>query len=203
MDESKRTLRVSATSRRDSLLSTDCLTLSQSVQSRVLESSWYHNASAVALYSAVQNEVCTDDLREDALRVGKRLFYPRLTKSYDGDFVLVQSIDDMIAGPSGIPEPSGKEILNARIEHGLLIFVPGISFDREGNRLGRGKGWYDRMLHRIGANAISFGLAYEFQLVDQIPVEPWDQSVNYIVTENEIIDCEEIRERTVLTRKRS
>ncbi len=203
MDESKRTLRGSATSRRDSLLSTDCLTLSQSVQSRVLESSWYHNASAIALYSAVQNEVCTDDIRDDALRVGKRLFYPRLTKSYDGDFVLVQSIDDMIAGPSGIPEPSGKEILNARIEHGLLILVPGISFDREGNRLGRGKGWYDRMLHRIGANAISVGLAYEFQIVDQIPVEPWDQSVNYIVTENEIIDCEEIRERTVLTRKLS
>lgn len=203
MDESKRALRFSATSRRDSLSPTDCLTRSQSVQARVLESSWYHNASAIALYSAVHNEVCTDDLRDDALRVGKRLFYPRLTKSYNGDFVLVHSIDDMIAGPSGIPEPSGNEILSGRTEHGLLIFVPGISFDREGNRLGRGKGWYDRMLHRLGAKAISIGLAYEFQLVDQIPVEPWDQSVDYIVTENEIIDCEESRERAVLTRKLS
>ena len=59
------------------------------------------------------------------------------------------------------------------------------------------------MLHRIGANATCIGLAYDFQVVDQIPVEPWDQSVNYIVTENEIIDCEEIRGRAVLIRKLS
>ena len=203
MDESKRALRFSATSRRESLSPTDCLTRSHSVQARVLEASWYHNSSAIALYSAVRNEVSTDDIRDDAWRVGKRLFYPRLTKGYDGDFVLVHSIDDMIAGPSGIPEPSGNKILNGRTEHGLLIFVPGISFDREGNRLGRGKGWYDRMLHRIGANATCIGLAYDFQVVHQIPVEPWDQSVDYIVTENEIIDCEEIRGRAVLIRKLS
>jgi 5-formyltetrahydrofolate cyclo-ligase len=201
MDESKRALRIAATSRRDSLLSADRLALSQSIQARVLESSWYFKSSAIALYSAVQNEVCTDDIRDHALRHGKRLFYPRLTENHAGDFVLVQSIDDMIAGPFGFPEPSGKEILSGPIEHGLLIFVPGIAFDREGNRLGRGRGWYDRMLRCIDGNAIAIGLAYEFQLFDRVPVEPWDQSVRYIITENGIIDCEEIGPRALPARK--
>lgn len=192
MDESKRALRIAAVSRRDSLSPTDCLARSRSIQARVLESSVYQKSRAIALYSAVQNEVCTDDVRDDAFRVGKSLFYPRFTQNEGGEFVLVTSIEEMIPGRFGVLAPSGRELLEGRLDGGLLIFVPGVSFDVEGNRLGRGKGWYDVILRRIAGNAIAVGLAYEFQIVDQVPVDPWDQRVQYIFTEDRLIECEKM-----------
>lgn len=192
MDESKRALRMAAVSRRNSLPPTDCLTWSRSIQARVLDSSLYRNSRAIALYSAVQNEVNTDHIRDNALRVGKGVFYPRLSQNDGGEFVLIKSIGEMIPGRFGVPEPSGRERLEGRLDGGLLVFVPGVSFDREGNRLGRGKGWYDLMLRRIAGSAIAVGLAYEFQIVNRVPADPWDQRVQYIFTEDRFIECEKM-----------
>jgi len=55
--------------------------------------------------------------------------------------------------------------------------------------LGRGGGWYDRALAQIGARGLFIGLAYEFQVVEQVPEEPWDHPVDYIVTQNRLIQC--------------
>ena len=66
-----------------------------------------------------------------------------------------------------------------------MIVVPGIAFDRNRNRLGRGKGYYDRLLSDLKASAV--GLCFDFQLKDQIPVEPFDKKVDLVITEKEII----------------
>ena len=66
-----------------------------------------------------------------------------------------------------------------------LIIVPGVAFDRQRNRLGRGKGFYDRLLSTL--NVPKIGISYDFQLKDQIPVEPFDRKMDLIITEKEII----------------
>jgi 5-formyltetrahydrofolate cyclo-ligase len=76
------------------------------------------------------------------------------------------------------------------------MIVPGLAFDAQGNRLGRGGGWYDRLLGATGGAAVPVALAYEFQIVDEVPVRQWDRAVNYIVTERRVIDC--ARERSSL-----
>jgi 5-formyltetrahydrofolate cyclo-ligase len=81
------------------------------------------------------------------------------------------------------------ERLSEADRSGLLVFVPGVAFDAAGNRLGRGKGWYDRMLEWLDDKAGLVALAYECQVVEEVPTEAWDRKVHYIVTEKRIIEC--------------
>jgi len=69
------------------------------------------------------------------------------------------------------------------------VFVPGVVFDVHGNRLGRGGGVYDRLLAQCNNGKWLIGLAYEFQVVEAVPAEPWDRSMGYVITESRIIEC--------------
>ena len=80
------------------------------------------------------------------------------------------------------PVDDGTIISNDDID---LIVVPGVAFDRERNRLGRGKGYYDRLLSQLKASAI--GICFDFQLKGQIPTEPFDRKMDLVITEKEII----------------
>jgi 5-formyltetrahydrofolate cyclo-ligase len=74
-------------------------------------------------------------------------------------------------------------------EKELVVFVPGVVFDLQGHRLGRGRGWYDQLLNRLRPGAIFVGLAYEFQVVEEVPTQPWDEPVHYVITEKRLINC--------------
>ena len=83
-------------------------------------------------------------------------------------------------GSFHIEEPTGNDTVDAdEIE---LIVVPAVAYDRRGNRLGRGKGFYDRLLS--SARATKIGVGYEFQLVDEIPAEPHDVPMDYVITQS-------------------
>ena len=83
-------------------------------------------------------------------------------------------------GSFHIEEPTGNNTVSPdEIE---LIIVPGVAYDRNGNRLGRGKGFYDRLLKTTKATKV--GIGYEFQLVDAIPTEPHDVKMNIIITQS-------------------
>ena len=81
----------------------------------------------------------------------------------------------------GIKEPVG-EIYNGDID---LIIVPGVVFDREGNRIGYGRGYYDRFL-KLYPRVRKISLAYEFQILDRLEVEEHDEKIDVIVTKNNI-----------------
>lgn len=182
-------------SRRRSLSHTQRDLWSRLIQERVLDFPPYLKARTVALYSPIHNEVATEDIRDHALMAGKGLFYPRLTEAEGIDLVRVRSPEEMASGRFGILEPKGQETLGSDNEKNLIVFVPGAAFDLVGNRLGRGKGWYDRVLGRVGAQATSVALAYEFQLIERVPTESWDQKVRFIVTERRVIDCDRFLSR--------
>jgi 5-formyltetrahydrofolate cyclo-ligase len=194
MDESKQALRVAVLSQRHLLPTAKFQALSQSIQARVLGSSLYRFAQGIALYSAMQNEVSTDDIRDDALRIGKTVFFPRLGAGGSLVFVEIQSATDLAPGKFGIPEPNGEKLLAHYGDIELLIVVPGVAFDASGNRLGRGQGFYDRVLQSSRPRAIAVGLAYEFQVVKSVPVDSWDEKVRFIVTEDRLIDCQGVQE---------
>jgi 5-formyltetrahydrofolate cyclo-ligase len=86
-------------------------------------------------------------------------------------------------GAFQIEEPQGDEVSD--ISDIELIVVPGIAYDRRGNRVGRGKGYYDRLL--TSTRATKIGVGYDFQLVDEIDAEPHDVLMDVIVTEHELI----------------
>ncbi|MBF8253635.1 MAG: 5-formyltetrahydrofolate cyclo-ligase [Deltaproteobacteria bacterium] len=187
--EAKQALRSAGLARRAALAEADCQLLSRAIQVRALQLHWYLACNSVALYSAIQNEVRTDELLAHALQSGKKVFYPRVGEN-DGDGLFrVLAADELRAGRYGILEPAGTTRL-ADVEFAALtIFVPGVAFDMQGNRLGRGRGWYDRLLQQAGERAAIVALAYEFQIVDAVPTGPGDQKVNYVITEKRVVDC--------------
>lgn len=189
MQQSKTALRVAALSQRNSLPADKVDFWSLSIQARVLDALFYRIATAIALYSSVQNEVATDRLREQSFHLGKRVFYPRLVPLGGLEFVEIESAADLKTGKFGIPEPSGEKRLSDSQETDLLLIVPGVAFDQSGNRLGRGEGWYDSVLRTLGGRATVVGLGYEFQMVETVPVDRWDQKVEFVVTQDRLIDC--------------
>jgi 5-formyltetrahydrofolate cyclo-ligase len=190
-EEKKQALRKATLSRRDSLSKPECLLWSRQIQAKALQLPLLLACRSVVLYSPLRNEVATEDILKDSLRQGRKVFYPKLGSDDAVDLIQVLSADELRAGRRGILEPTGVELLTQVENEGLIVFVPGVAFDPRGNRLGRGKGWYDRLLARLGREAIFVALAYEFQVVERVPTEAWDRKVNYIVTEVRLIDCGE------------
>lgn len=132
------------------------------------------------LYHALPDEVDTRPLLSKWAR-DKQLYLPIV----DGDDLIVAPYAEgaMKQGAFHIWEPTGTTAIDpARLE---WIVVPGVAFDRQMNRLGRGKGFYDRLLQQTPARKI--GICYGLQLVDEIPTEPHDMKMDLIVTENDII----------------
>jgi 5-formyltetrahydrofolate cyclo-ligase len=188
-EEKRDALRAAALSRRNSLSKANFLLWSRLIQAKALELPRYLTSRTVALYSPVQNEVATDEILQQALRARRKVFYPKIGPENAVEFVQIFSAADLAAGRFGTLEPTGLSRLSEGDSEDLVVFVPGVVFDLSGNRLGRGKGWYDRMLSRLGNKGVFVGLAYEFQIVDRVPTEAWDQKVRYLVTEERVIDC--------------
>ncbi len=87
----------------------------------------------------------------------------------------------LVAGEQfGIGEPTGPEY--TALDTIDLIIVPGVAFDRQGNRMGRGRGFYDRLL-KTTPGALKMGLAYNFQMLDNLPVEPHDVRMNLVISD--------------------
>jgi 5-formyltetrahydrofolate cyclo-ligase len=181
-------LRHGAIARRNQLSRAESQSWSRLVQARALELHSYRSARAIALYSPVQNEVDTAAILEHAVGAKKSIFYPR-TSADVFEFAQITSASDLIVGRYGILEPGGSSPLSTLDREALVVFVPGVVFDCVGNRLGRGGGGYDRMLGQLDDRCVIVGLAYEFQIVDAVPAQPWDHKVHFIITENRTIDC--------------
>lgn len=98
----------------------------------------------------------------------------------------ILTVDDLHRGPMNIwePKPYCPRIPPAELD---IIFVPGLAFTRDGRRIGRGAGYYDRYLGQTGCRARLIGLTTDLQLVDDIPTEPHDQRVQEIITESGLI----------------
>ena len=189
MGETKQRLRAVARQRRDALSVAEAADKSRLIQERVLQFSPYIFSRAVALYSSTPTEVATEGIRDHALREGKKVFYPRVAGDTGRDFVELKRAGELRPGQYGILEPTGDVLMTQRDEEGLVVFVPALAFDLRGHRLGRGKGWYDRALSRLGADVTLAGLAYELQIFARLPAEEWDCKVDHIITESRVVDC--------------
>jgi 5-formyltetrahydrofolate cyclo-ligase len=132
-------------------------------------------ATTVALYSPLPDEIDTNHFI-DHWSKKKHLLLPAVV---DYEIKLrPYNADTLVTGIYGVRQPMGKDFTNFdKID---LVVVPGVAFDRKGNRLGRGKGMYDRMLQQIKAYKI--GLCFPYQLVDEVPVEPHDVPVDEVLT---------------------
>ncbi len=176
----KRTLRSLLLERRAALDADRHARHSRLVQEHLLASPYFRQAGCVGLYWSFRNEVSTDLLCRRAWADGKRVVYPRVRGEHL-EFLDVDPDTDWVVGDFGVREPVGNGVVGlASIE---LLVVPGVVFDRDGHRLGYGRGYYDRALAGSGERPLRVGLAFELQVVDHVPREEHDVRLHVLVTE--------------------
>jgi len=164
---------------RKSLLSqNEKIAAARSVFEKLEHSAAFMLADKVLLYHSLPDELSTHEFLE---KWGKRkhFFLPRVN-GVNLD-ILPYDHSRMAMGAFHIEEPTGDD--TADISDIELIIVPGIAYDRRGNRVGRGKGYYDRLLS--SSRATKIGVGYDFQFIDgDIPSEPHDVAVDVVITES-------------------
>jgi len=157
----------------------------------------YAPAGTVLLYArAFPEEIETYGFLKHALGSNKRVACPRVVRA-ERCLRLYRIEDpgrDLGPGTLGIPEPLGhcREIEPEAID---WVLVPGLAFDRECRRLGRGAGHYDRLLPRLRPDALRWALAFDCQVVERLPVEPHDVSLDGIATPTRVFTPGEIQGR--------
>ncbi len=162
---------------------------SQRVCRGVCAHDFFQSARTVVLYSPHENEIETDGIWQVARDQGKVVYYPRIPQDKrDLEFVRRYAEDQLTPGTFDIGIPPGNALLE-RVGERDIVLTPGVGFDRFGHRLGRGRGYYDRAFGGILAGAIRIGLAYDFQLVPQVPSDTQDALLDYIITETQLSQC--------------
>ena len=149
----------------------------------------FTDAQTILFYISYGNEVFTHELIKSSLSTTKTVVVPKSnTSNYTLQLYILTDWNQLSSGAYHILEPNPDHHQQIAASTLDCILVPGVAFDLQGNRLGHGKGYYDRLL--CGTPQIPhIGLAYECQLVDHIPLDDHDLPVHYLVTEDRIVEC--------------
>ncbi len=168
---------------------TERAALSRQIVDSVMRLPVFQEKNSVFIYCSYQSEVETWDLIRRCLAAGKTVCVPltQPAQSRMSAVVITNPALDLISGYKGIPEPDfaapRRFLPPSQIEAAV---IPGTVFDRAGNRLGYGGGYYDRFLSSAAAQALRIGLAFSRQVADHLPALPHDVPMDVLVTEQEV-----------------
>ncbi len=146
----------------------------------------YLRARRIFCYCSTAMEVQTGGMIREFLRTGREVYLPVTDpREHRMTATRLRDPDAVHRGAFDIMEPDGNETIEP--EKLDLILTPGLAFDREGGRLGQGAGCFDRFLPHC--RGLIVALAFEWQLVDKVPMEPHDCRVDRIITERDVYHC--------------
>jgi len=186
----KSVIRREMVARRNSLTHEEVMEKSAMIQKRVLELPIYQESSTIGLYASFNNEVSTSLIFDEALKDRKQVLFPCIRReTKDLVFFPVQGRDELELGPFGVMVPSCRNGGGSFIEEADLLLIPGVCYDTKGGRLGYGGGFYDRSLGKVVELPFIAALAYEFQILDEVPMHQHDIRVDAIITEQRVIIC--------------
>ncbi len=149
------------------------------------------NFHTVMLYYPYRREVDTKPLITKLLNLGKKVILPKVS-GLDLKPIQIKDLDSLVVGYAGIKEPIGKEINPQEID---MIVVPAVAYDKQGYRIGYGKGYYDRFLPKIRNTSLKLGFAYDFQILEKIPHQPHDYKVDVVITPTQILKTKQEEEK--------
>jgi 5-formyltetrahydrofolate cyclo-ligase len=154
---------------------------------RLINLDVFRHASVIMTYMPLATEVDTTPIAIRCFQTGKNVCVPRVDWERREMYAIeVNSFDDhyMETDEHGLRSPrEGRLVVPNSID---VVVVPGLAFDTRGNRLGRGGGYFDRFLSRLRRSAASVGLAFDEQIIDEVPIDGRDVSVDLIVTNRRV-----------------
>jgi 5-formyltetrahydrofolate cyclo-ligase len=188
LQEQKKAIREQAHAARNALADKDGL--SRIICERLVALPEYRAAKTVMYYVDVRSEVRTRHYLQTALGQGKRIVVPYCVLGDELETYLLSDMGQLAVGMYKILEPR-QELRSAPefkvpVEELDLIVVPGVAFDREGGRLGHGKGYYDKLLENARKQTPLVALAFECQLFPHVPMQEHDVYMDKVVTEKAV-----------------
>ncbi|MFC1474474.1 5-formyltetrahydrofolate cyclo-ligase [bacterium] len=176
---------------RDTLTIYERISMSEKATELLLGFEPFVIAETTMFFISFRSEILTELMIRRSLGAGKRVVVPvtnieerTLTAS-----LLLDYNSELAPGAFGIPEPMEGCVRPVPPEEIDFIALPGAAFDRRGNRVGYGGGFYDRFTEKRRPDVPLVALAFSCQVIDSVPTEPHDRPVDYIITEKEIIEC--------------
>ncbi|XP_043931900.1 5-formyltetrahydrofolate cyclo-ligase [Protopterus annectens] len=161
------------------------------VTEKVIAHPSYQNAQRIAVFLSMQDEVQTEGIIKHAFQSGKQCFIPRyMARSHHMDMVKLASIEEIKSLPLttwNIHQPAFEDTREEALASGGLdlVLMPGLAFDKNGNRLGRGKGYYDvylqRCLQHPNGKPYTLALAFKEQICDSVPVGESDIQIDDVL----------------------
>ena len=185
--EQKKSLRKEMRSRRASMSKEERDAASHKIVSSLIENPIYKESSTIMAYASMPEEIQLNELFDDAFANKKILAVPLIVGRGTMRPVFLPSMEHLVVGDFGIL--TVRQDCRTFVDFNDIdsIIVPGAAFDRKGNRLGLGGGYYDRFLKRV-PQAKRIALAFDFELYDSIPAESHDTKMDVIITESEILN---------------
>ncbi|GAB4431737.1 MAG: 5-formyltetrahydrofolate cyclo-ligase [bacterium] len=184
----KKMLRKEVLQKRDSLSKEEWNRKSDQIQKKLQSLEEVSSAKNIFIFINFRSEVDTRPIIEFLLSKNKNVIVPytdienkRLRLFYLNNF------SELKSGSFGILEPDPKIAKEAALEDVDLVIMPGSVFDLKGGRIGYGGGFYDRLLPSLRPDVKTIAIAFELQIVDEVPMGYYDRRVNLIVTEDRII----------------
>lgn len=160
------------------------------IRERLLDLEQIRAAHSVMLYLPTRGEVDTRPLLDHFWDIGIEALLPRCRAEQPGvmDIFAVTSARDLGPGCFGLTEPNPALARPVPAPRPDVVLVPALAFDRKGYRLGFGGGYYDRFLPTLNYAPLLIGLAYRFQVLDRLPVDPWDCPVHLVTTPDQTLN---------------
>ncbi len=184
MSADKRALRAVLRARRRQLARGEVLRAGAAVWERLQALPCYIGTAALIAYIASENEVPTEQVLADSTRAGRPIYLPKGRRPH---FVRWGLGEPLIPGPWGVVEPLSGSSLGPGAS--AVALIPVVGWSEQGLRLGRGGGFYDRVFDTETAGIVRIGLAYEFQYCAELRPDPWDASLDYVITEQRVVQC--------------
>ena len=179
--ENKDYLRKQIQIKRNQLTPEEKNSLSNKIFHHLIHSELFSQSDSIFTYISFENEVDTRNIIHYSLKKEKMIGIPKISEDRISPIVF-KGWDTLKKGYSGILEPQNSDVF--QFSNNTIILIPGLVFDKNGHRLGYGKGFYDRFLKNH--NEIKIGLSYSFQITDNIFPQNHDIPMDYIITEKEI-----------------
>ncbi|HWR56911.1 MAG: 5-formyltetrahydrofolate cyclo-ligase [Bacillota bacterium] len=194
----KRELRAQLLQQRNALPAAVRRQAGESIQHTLLGLPVFQSAAVLMVYVGMESEICLDDLSRQLLRLEKRVLIPYLhaqpgkmdaSEIFDWERELTQGkFNTRVQKPEFYRPCDPRDI--------EVIILPAVAFDKQGNRLGYGGGYYDRYLKRLSPKTVLIGVNYATQIVDKLPAYPHDMPVDLIVHEQGVIKTEKGKGRS-------
>jgi 5-formyltetrahydrofolate cyclo-ligase len=185
----KSEIRQNALARRDALSKKGLAAKSAAIMDRLFDFANFLEAKIVMFYMSHKSEVQTEEMVRRSLEMGKVIALPVVDTQTGA--IAPYKVDDLDRDvrPSygGIPEPIVQRCKKIPVQNINLAIIPAIALDERGGRIGHGTGFYDRFIPELDITTRKVALAFECQIVPQIPMEPHDRYIDIIITEERII----------------